>query len=192
MNILRNLFTLATVVLVLTSCDKNEEATIPVTTITKIDSINVNFSNTAAFVFFNFKNSTIVANADSASNKWDFGLRRTTFLVNSFSSGPGVGAAILQNTLYDAAASAPASGYAYDTTSTQRAIKDGSWYNYNPATRAFSPKSGQTFFFKTAAEGKFVKMELLSTEYVPFVGQFPEKLKFKFRFTYQDNGSTTF
>ena len=143
------------------------------------------------YVFFNFKNGVVVANADSASTKWDFGLRFTTFILNSNAYGPGNAGAILQNTLYSAVTEAPTTGYAYDTSSAQKAIKDGSWYNYNPTTRSFSPKAGQTFFFRTA-DNFYVKMELLAVDYAAFVGMQPDKLMYRFRYTYQANGSTKF
>ena len=176
----------------LSSCSKTNDATgIVVTTVQKTDSLKVNFSSTDAFTFFNFKNDAVVANTDSASTKWDFGLRFTTFILNSGAYGNGNAGAILQNSIYGNVTNAPASGYAYDTTTAQKAIKDGSWYDYNPVTHAFSPKAGQTFLFKTA-DGHFVKMELLAVDYEPFVGPTPVRLIYRFRYTYQANGSTNF
>jgi hypothetical protein len=174
---------------IFTSCKKDD--TPQNTIITKTDSLLVNFSSTKTFAFFNFKNDAVVANTDSASTKWDFGLRFTTFILNSNAYGSGNAGAILQNTLYSGVTEAPATGYAYDTTSSQKAIKDGSWYNYNPTTRTFSPKAGQTFFFRTA-DNFYVKMELLAVDYAPFVGTQPDKLIYRFRYTYQANGSTRF
>jgi hypothetical protein len=176
-------------VLTLASCDKDD--TPAVTTVEKTDSLRVNFSSAASFAFFNFKNGSVVANTDSASTKWDFGLRFTTFILNSNAYGPGNAGAILQNSIYSAVTAAPEAGYAYDTTTTKKAIKDGSWYNYNPVTRTFAPKAGQTFIFRTA-DNYFVKMELLSVDYEPFVGQVPQKIIYRFRYTYQSNGSRTF
>ena len=171
--------------MIFASCTKSDPVTAP---ITKTDSLKVNFSNTAPFVFFNFKNGAVVASSDSASTNWDFGLRFTTFIVNSNASGPGNAGAILKEQIYSSITEAPTTGYAYDTTTTQRAIKDGSWYNYNPATRTFSPKAGQTFFFRTAT-GKYVKLELLAVDYDSFVGPTPTKLIYRFRYTYQENGT---
>ena len=147
-------------ILILTSCSKDKTDT-PVTIVTKTDSIKVNFSAIAPFTFFSFKNDAIVANSDSATTKWDFGLRFTTFILNSNAYGPGNAAAILQNSIYANVTSAPETGYGYDTTKTQKGIKDGSWYDYNPATHAFTPKAGKTFIFRTA-DNYFVKMELQS------------------------------
>lgn len=171
------------------SCSKD-----PVTASTiiqKTDSLKVNFSTSAPFAFFSFRNDALVANSDSASTKWDFGLRLTTFILNSQTYGPGNAGAILQNSIYSSVTAAPDAGYAYDTTSTQKAIKDGSWYNYNPTTRSFAPKAGQTFIFRTA-DNYYVKMELLAVDYEPFVGPAPVKLIYRFRYTYQANGTKAF
>ena len=86
---------------------------------------------------------------------------------------------------------APSAGYAYDTTSSQKAIKDGSWYDYNPATHAFVPKAGKVFLFRTA-DGHYAKMELLNVGYEPFAGPVPVRLIYNFRYTYQPNNSNTF
>lgn len=173
----------------LSSCTK--DPVVPVTIVEKTDSVKVNFSTASPYVFFSFKNDAIVANTDSASTKWDFGLRFTTFILNSYTYGPGNAGAILQNSIYSSVTTAPDAGYAYDTTSTQKAIKDGSWYNYNPTTRTFSPKAGQTFIFRTA-DNNYVKMELLAVDYEPFVGQVPTRLIYRFRYTYQSNGTKNF
>ena len=174
---------------VFSSCSKDSTPT--VTVIEKTDSVKVNFSSASPYTFFSFKNDVVVANTDSASTKWDFGLRFTTFILNSNTYGPGNAAAILQNNIYSTVTAAPETGYAYDTTASQKAIKDGSWYNYNPTTRSFSPKAGQTFIFRTA-DNNYVKMELLAVDYEAFTGPVPVRLIYRFRYTYQSNGSKTF
>lgn len=175
--------------ILLSSCKKNDATVI--TTVQKTDSLKVNFSTGSPFTFFSFKNDALVANSDSASSNWDFGLRLTTFILNSHTYGPGNTGAILQNTIYSSVTTAPDSGYAYDTTASQKAIKDGSWYDYNPVTHAFAPKAGQTFIFRTA-DNHYVKMELLAVDYEPFVGPAPVKLIYRFRYTYQSSGGKDF
>lgn len=187
--ILTGMITAAAMIFILSSCKKDDVVT--VTTIQKTDSLKVNFSSNSSFTFFSFKNDALVANADSATTKWDFGLRFTTFILNSRAYGPGNAGAILQNSIYSNVTAAPSTGYAYDTTTSQKAIKDGSWYDYNPVTRSFAPKAGQTFFFITA-DNKYVKMELLAVDYEPFVGPMPVRLIYRFRYTYQANGTTGF
>jgi hypothetical protein len=177
--------------LILASCSKNENTTVDLPTTVKTKSITVNFSSSSSFTFFSFSDTTVIANSDSATAKWDFGLRRTTFLVNSNSSGPGNAGVIFQDGIYDNITAAPLSGYAYDTSSSQRAIKDGSWYDYNPTTHSFVPKAGKVFIFRTAG-GYYAKMELLTVGYEPFAGPTPQRLIYTFRFTYQPNQKNTF
>ncbi|MES2429876.1 MAG: HmuY family protein [Bacteroidota bacterium] len=186
--VLNSLAILSVIAVIFSSCDKDAPA---VTVFSKTDSVVVYFSPTASYTFFRFKDSTVVANSDSATANWDFGLKFTTFILNSHAYGPGNAGAILQNSIYSSVTAAPATGYAYDTTTSQKAIKDGSWYNYNPSTHAFTPKAGQTFIFRTA-DDHYVKMELLSVDYEAFVGPTPVKLIYRFRYTYQGNGSLTF
>jgi len=177
-------------IFILSSCSKSDSPVVA-TSVEKTDSVVVNFSPTSSFTFFNFNNGSVVANSDSASTKWDFGLRLTTFILNSNTYGTGNAGAILQNSIYSGVTTAPSSGYAYDTTASKLAIKDGSWYDYNPTTHAFSPKAGQTFVFRTA-DSHYVKMELLAVAYEPFVGPTPVRLIYRFRYTYQANGTTGF
>ena len=173
------------------SCSKEKSDT-PVQAVTTTKEITVNFSNSSSFTLFSFKDSTVIVNTDSASAKWDFALRLTTFLVNSNSGGPGNAGVILQDGVYDNINVAPSTGYAYDTSASQRAIKDGSWYDYNPVSHSFIPKAGKVFIFKTADGLHYAKMELLSANYAPFVGPVPQQIIYKIRFTYQADGSRNF
>jgi hypothetical protein len=177
--------------LIFAACSKNKTDVVILPTTVKTKNITVNFSSSSTFTFFSFRDTTVIANSDSASTKWDFALRLTTFLVNSNASGPGNAGVILQNGMYDNIIEAPVSGYAYDTTSSQKAIKDGSWYDYNPTTHSFVPKAGKVFIFRTA-DGHYAKMELLSVSYEPFAGPVPQRLIYNFRYTYQPNSSTKF
>lgn len=182
----RIVFSAAVVALLMASCKKDNTTIQPLPTTVKTKSITVNFNPNSAFTFFSFRDTSVVANSDSATAKWDFALRLTTFLVNSNASGPGNAGVILQNTPFANVASAPATGYAYDTTASKRAIKDGSWYDYNPVTHVFTPKAGLTFIFRTA-DGHYAKMELLAVDYEPFTGMVPQRLIYTFRYIYQPN-----
>ncbi|MGH2553205.1 MAG: HmuY family protein [Chitinophagaceae bacterium] len=173
------------------ACSKNKADIVTLPTTVKTKSITVNFSSSSTFTFFSFKDTSVLANTDSTSAKWDFGLRLTTFLVNSNSSGPGNAGVILQDGIYDNITMAPSGGYAYDTTTSQRAIKDGSWYDYNPATHSFVPRAGKVFIFRTA-DSHYAKMELLGVSYEPFTGPVPQRLIYNFRYTYQPNNDTKF
>jgi hypothetical protein len=179
----------AALVFSISSCTKDD--TPVVTIVEKTDSIKVNFSTSAPYTFFSFKNDAVVANTDSATTKWDFGLRQATLIFNSNASGPGNAGVILQNNLYNTVTTAPDAGYAYDTAVAQKAIKSFSWYDYDRATNAFVVKAGQTFIIRTA-DNNYVKMEFLKVEYEPFTGQVPLRLIYRFRYTYQSNGTKTF
>jgi hypothetical protein len=183
--------TVVPVTLFLASCSKDNTVT-PAQPVTKTKTITVNFSSSSPFTFFSFKDTSVIANTDSASTKWDFGLRLTTFLVNSYSSGPGSAGVIVQDGLYDNITTAPGSGYAYDTTASQRAIKDGSWYDYNSTTHSFVPKAGKVFIFRSGDGMHYTKMELLSADYAPFTGPVPQQIIYTMRFSFQPDGSKNF
>ncbi|MBS1621717.1 MAG: HmuY family protein [Bacteroidetes bacterium] len=177
-------------ILFFVSCKKDQNGK-TITVISDTVKLNVNFSANSPYAFFSFKNNGIVNNVDSATGKWDFGIRLATFLVNSNASGPGNAGVILQNGIFDQIISAPATGYAYDTTSSRLAISDGSWYNYDMSTHSFIPKPGKVFIFRTA-DNHYAKMEIMKVEYEPFTGPVPRALDYTFRFVYQANGSTDF
>lgn len=189
-----SLLAVAVVVAGLISCGKEEVPAPPPPVVSVIDSIEVPFSATAPYTFFSFKNGTVVANTDSATDKWDFGVRFVNIIVNSHASGPGNAGVITQPGIYDSLSVAPLTGYAYDTTSTQTAIDAGyttGWYIYDPndPTHTFYPKAGQFFLFKTA-DNHYAKMEILKVSYLPFQGPTPTTLIYKFRYTYQPDGTT--
>jgi hypothetical protein len=155
-------------------------------------TLTVNFSTAKPYAFFGFKDSSLVVNTDSASAKWDFGLRFTNFLVNSNASGPGNAGVVMQDGIFASLNTAPSTGYAYDTSAAKLAIKDGSWYDYNTVTHSFVPKAGKVFFFRTADGTHYAKMQLLAVDYLPFTGPTPVQLAYKFQYVYQPNGTTSF
>lgn len=166
--------------------------------ITKTDSISAAFSPAGKFTYFSFKNDAVVAETDSATAKWDFAFKYVNIIVNSHASGPGNAAVIVQPGIYGSYTTAPTTGYAYDTTKTQTAInaKDrdpNAWYLYNPTVHALTPKAGQFFVFRTS-DNHYVKMEILSvTTDVPFTNPVPPTtIWYKFRYTYQADGSRNF
>jgi hypothetical protein len=176
--------------LMASSC--NDENTPVVNTVTATKSITVNFSLSSNYTFFRFSDSSLVPIADSATNKWDFAMRRTNILINSNASGPGLAGAQLVDGLFNNLTTAPEFGYGYDTTATRLAIKDGSWYDYNSVTRTLTPKAGKLLLFKTASGNQYAKLEFLSSDYAPFVGMFPTQIIYRFRYSYQPSGSRIF
>jgi len=189
----------AAIVTGLMSCGKEEvPAPPPNPSVTVTDSIEVPFSSTASYTLFSFKNGAVVANSDSISTDWDFGLTYVNFIVNSHASGPGNGGVITEIGLYDTLSLAPATGYAYDTTTnaTQLAINNGlttGWYNYDLTTHNLSPKAGLYFVFRTA-DNHYAKMEVLSVGYSGYNGPNspPTTLIYKFQYSYQSDGSGNF
>jgi len=181
------------------SCGKKDTPTpIPSPAITQTDSIQALFNPAGAYTYFSFKNNAVVAGTDSNSTKWDFAFRFVNIIVNSHASGPGSAGVITQTGIFDNFTMAPETGYAYDTTSTQLAInaKDrdpNAWYLYDPTVHALSPKAGQFFVFRTS-DNHYVKMEILSvTTDVPFTNPVPPTyIWYKFRYSYQADGSRNF
>ncbi len=174
----------------LISCGKKDDPTPPpAPSLAVTDSIDIPFS-TNNFTLYSFKNKAQVANSDSATTKWDIGIRLVNIILNSHASGPGNAGAITQSGIYASYLTAPDTGYACDTTTTKTAIDAGlnsGWYDYNQNTHAFSPKAGKFFVIRTA-DNHYVKMEILSVSYLPFQGQVPVTLRYKFSYSYQENG----
>ena len=177
------------------SCKKDDVKDSAETIIIKTDSVRVTTnSRSGNYTLFSLKDGKVVPNSDSASSQWDFGIRFFTIIVNSQASGPGNTGVITQKGFYDQYKQAPTTGYAYDTTTNQLAINssvENGWFDYNGATHAFTPKAGMFFVFKTS-DNKYAKVELLSATYEPFEGPMPSWLNYKFRYTYQGDGTTNF
>lgn len=189
-----SMLALAAVVVGLVSCTKDDSPNpAPTPAVSVTDSIEIPF-NTASFTLYSFNDSAVVSNNDSATTKWDIGIRLVSIIVNSHASGPGNAGVITQSGIYDAFTIAPENGYAYDTTTSKTAIDAGfttGWYNYDDATHAFSPKAGKFFVIRTA-DNHYVKMEILSVGYKDFVGPVPVTLIYKFRYSYQADVSRNF
>jgi hypothetical protein len=177
-----------------TSCKKDKATP----AVVEQKEILVNGSPTGGnFLLYNIESGAIVANIDSATSKWDFGIRFEKFIVNSNASGPGTATAQIVDGLFDTYTTAPELNYAYDTTSTKLALKGSAWYNYDPLTRTFAPKAGKIFIFKTNSN-KYAKLEILSADPTDDNGNAvvaptrPTKIKYKFRQGVQVNGTREF
>lgn len=182
------------------SCKKDDATNSnPSVVITSTQTLKVKYP-TGANSLFRFKDSTIVASSEIGTTNWDFGFVHENYtpsmIVNSHISGPGSAGVIVQPTLYDAVTAAPATGYAYDTAVTQRAVKAADWYTYNPVTHLPQLVTPRTFVFKASDGIHYAKVELLNVGYVNLIGTggaaLPDTLTYKFRYSYQANGSTTF
>lgn len=176
------------------SCKKTSSNIVANESIAIVDSIEVPFSVEMPYTYYNFRESTIVPQKDSATDKWDIGFRFVNIVVNSHASGPGNAAAIVESGIYDDYNVAPEVGYGYDTSSTKLAINSkyndpDSWYVYLPDHRLV-PKAGKFFVIRTA-DSHFAKMEIISVTYKDYVSPDvpPKILIYKFRYTYQPDKS---
>jgi hypothetical protein len=182
--------------LLLAACTKEEVAEVPSSDKTIEFLVNGNPSG-GNYTLFSFEKGGAVPSADSNSLKWDFGLRFETFIINSKASGPGNAFVQILNQPYSAVTSAALSGYKFDTTASQKAIKGLEWYTYNAIARQFSPIAGKTFVFVTA-NGKYAKMEVLKADPADNNGNpvtpptRPTRIKYTLRYFYQKNGSPNF
>jgi hypothetical protein len=188
-------FLAAVILTAMASCKKEDKPT-PAAVAT-IDFLVNGSASQGNYDFFSFTNGARVAAKDSNSTAWDFGMRFETFIINSNASGPGNTGVQIVNMPFDNVTTAPESGYKYDTTVAQKAIKGTDWYIYNPTTRTFAPIAGKTFVFRTATN-KYAKLEVLSADPADDAGNLvvpptrPTKIKYKIRFAYQSNGKRDF
>lgn len=184
------LFLLGLIILGMTSCKKESQNTTLVVT----DSISMPFKG-SHFTLYSLSEGKVIPISDSATSRWDIGINFASIILNSHASGPGQAGVIVKMGDYTSFNSAPTDGYSYDTTTTRLAINSnpfspGAWYIYDPVSHAFSPKAGLFFVIKTA-NGHFAKLEILQVKYADYDegALYPKTLIYKFRFTYQDNGS---
>lgn len=151
---------------------------------------------TGKFTLYSFKNNQIVANTDSATNKWDVGFRSTTIIINGGPIRSGQGGAYTYTGTFNDLTTVPTSAtFAQDQSPTQLAIPTGAgngWYNYNQTTNIISPIPGKIFVIRTG-DGKYAKMEILS--YYQGAPATPDANSaaryYTFRYSYQSDGSMT-
>lgn len=187
----------------LSACEKGDTTT-PVTAVVATDSVEIPFA-TDHYVFYSLREGKVVPLSDSASTSWDIGMKFTTIILNSHASGPGEGGVIVKtDNQYSTLTQAPATGYAYDTLSTNSegdpVIKyaidwsfgsPSSWYIYDAANHLVTSKAGLYFIVRTA-DGKYAKLEIPMITYADYTegAMFPNTLVYKLNYVYQDNGST--
>ena len=205
--------TVISATLFLTSCDK-DEVSAPVTVQTKTVSdlpadiiigkdLNGQPYGSGKYTLYSLENNSTIANTDSATSKWDIGLRGTTIITNSGNSGPGVGGAFVYIGTFGDLAQIPAdSTFRTDNAPTAYAIKTGSgngWYSYNGATQIITPIPGRILVIRTAS-GKYAKIEI-QNYYKGGVtpdatasdnDKLMKQRYYTFRYTYQADGSTKF
>lgn len=183
-----------------TACDDSDDAQ-PVPPLEATEVADLNSTSTSKYTLFSFEQGTTVANADSASAKWDIGFRGTTIILNSGVSGPGSAGGQIVDGIFEELAEAPATGYAQDTDAAKAIRGSGGWYTYTAEAtvphHAILPNAGKVLVLKTAS-GKFVKMEILSyyignpsttTAEFADLSTRPASRYYTFRYLYQPDGT---
>ncbi|XAZ82140.1 HmuY family protein (plasmid) [Fibrella sp. ES10-3-2-2] len=203
-----NLFSvsLLTASVVLTACSKDQTTTVVPVVAQTVKNLpadpatGVNpttgqaIGTTGKFTLYSLADNKTVANADSASTKWDIGFRGTTLIVNGGAIRAGKGGAYVQTGTFEALTTVPTSTtFAQDQSPTSLAITTGSgngWYNYNSATNVIAPIPGRVLVIRTG-DGKYAKLEILS--YYQNAPATPDASSvqryYTFRYVYQPDGS---
>ncbi len=156
---------------------------------------------TGKYTFYNFETKAIVANSDSATNKWDIGFRATSIIFNSGVSGPGTVQAQMVDGIFGELRVAPEVGYKQDASGNMviPPVSGQGWYNYTGPTgnpvNVILPVPGRIIVVKTNS-GKYVKMEILSyykdNPPVNTLRQESPSRYMTFRFTLLTDGSRNF
>jgi hypothetical protein len=198
----------------LVACSKDEETiVVPVSAITVKDlaadtvtglGVDGRPQSAGTTTYYSLVDNKVIASTDAATTKWDIAFSSTKILVNSGTSGPGLGGAFVYVGLFDALKTIPAdSNFATDNSNAASfAIPLGSgkaWYTYDGLTTLVSPIAGRVLVIRTAT-GKFAKIEIISYYKggvtLPASASVNDKLfkqrYYTFRYAYQPNGSKTF
>jgi len=198
----------------LVACTKDEEIiVVPVSAITvsnlaadTVTGLGVDGRPQSAgtTTYYSLVDNKVIASTDAASTKWDIALSSTKILVNSGTSGPGIGGAFVFKGLFDDLKTIPTdSSFATDNANAASyAIPLGSgkaWYTYDGLTTLVSPIAGRVLVIRTAT-GKFAKIEILNYYKggvtLPATASVNDKLfkqrYYTFRYAYQPSGSKTF
>ena len=154
--------------------------------------------------YYSLVDNKLIASTDAASTKWDIAFSSTKILVNSGTSGPGLGGAFVFKGLFDDLKTISTdSSFATDNASAASyAIPLGSgkaWYTYDGLTTLVSPIAGRVLVIRTA-NGKYAKIEILNYYKggvtLASTASVNDKLfkqrYYTFRYTYQSNGSKVF
>jgi hypothetical protein len=161
--------------LLITSCEKDDEGTVQPVTVTTVNDLIadtiVGISpigqpiGTGKYTLYSLETNTVVANADSATTKWDLGFRGTTIITNSGVSGPGnAGAFVFVGTFEDLKEVPADSTFRTDLATNNLAIPTGSnrgWYVYNAPVNLVTPIPGRVMVIRTAGQ-KYAKLEILN------------------------------
>ena len=154
--------------------------------------------------YYSLVDNKVIASADAATVKWDVAFTATKILVNSGTSGPGLGGAFVFKGLFDDLKTIPADSlFATDNSNASSfAIPWGSgkgWYTYDGLTTLVNPIAGRVLVIRTAT-GKFAKIEILNyykggvtlSSTASDSDKLTKQRYYTFRYAYQPNGTKTF
>ena len=198
----------------LVACSKEEEIIVPPVSAITVNDLAADTvtglgpdgrpQSAGTTTYYSLVDNKVVASTDAATTKWDIAFSSTKILVNSGTSGPGLGGAFVFKGLFDDLKTIPTdSSFATDNaTAASYAIPLGSgkaWYSYDGLTTLVSPIAGRVLVIKTAT-GKFAKIEILNYYKggvtLPANASVSDKLfkqrYYTFRYAYQPNGSKVF
>ena len=196
------------------ACSKDDTAVVvPVSAITVRDlaadtvtgiGVDGRPQSAGSITYYSLVDNKVIAAADAATTKWDVAFTATKVLVNSGTSGPGLGGAFVFKGLFDDLKTIPSdSTFATDNSNASSfAIPWGSgkgWYTYDGLTTLVNPIAGRVLVIRTAA-GQFAKIEIINYYKggvtLPSTAADMDKLTkqryYTFRYAYQPNGTTTF
>jgi hypothetical protein len=196
------------------ACSKDEEViVVPVTAITVKDLAADTVTGLGAdgrpqsansVTYYSLVDNKVIAAADAATTKWDIAFSATKILVNTGTSGPGLGGGFVLKGLFDELKTIPNdSTFATDNANASSyAIPFGSgkgWYTYDGLTTLVNPIAGRVLVIRTAA-GKYAKIEIINYykggTTLPANASDLDKLTkqryYTFRYAYQPNGTKTF
>jgi hypothetical protein len=195
------------------SCKKSE-VTAPVTvttnsvkdlhadTILGLNGMGIPYGS-GKYTLYSLETNRVIANTDSATNKWDIGLRGTSIITNGGNGGPGAAGAFIYTGTFSSLTSIPAdSVFRIDNAPASYAIKSGSgngWYSYNGVTQLITPIPGRVLVIRTAT-GKYAKLEVLNYYKGGITpdatasdnDKLTKQRFYTFRYTFQANGSRNF
>lgn len=119
------------------------------------------------YAYFSLRTGEIVDQADSASTDWDIAFNSTAILVNSGTSGPGSGGAVVLDVAFNAVTIAPSDGYSVDgETLAIPTGTDNGWYHYTGPTgnppHKIIPLPDKTIVVRTADGNHYAKLQIIS------------------------------
>ncbi len=157
------------------------------------------FAGYSNYQLFSFATGDTLPITDSATTKWDIGLKGTTIIFNGGTSGPGDAGVIIIDALFAEVEEANSSGYIQDAL-TAKAIPTGSgngWYNYDfnfttmTGTHQITPLAGKVFVVRTANNkyAKFVIDSYYKDKILPGPDSKIGEKYYTFKYVYQPDGT---